>query len=83
MKLHNERWEVSDPQTSVPIAALSGELDEIDPPASMHDWGRYTRGELSFHSFSGDHFFLHTHEDDVLSTISRILVQTSPGEQHG
>jgi medium-chain acyl-[acyl-carrier-protein] hydrolase len=83
MKLHNEHWDVSDSQVNVPIAALSGELDEIDPPGTMRDWGRYTGAAYSFHSFPGDHFFLHGHEKEVLATISSLLGQTSPGDEHG
>ncbi|WP_428265215.1 thioesterase II family protein [Haliangium sp.] len=79
MGLHNQEWVVSERTTAVPIVALSGARDEIDPPESMRDWGRYTSAEFSFHSFPGEHFFLHSDEAEVLATIWEVLGQAGAG----
>lgn len=72
MGLHNQPWD--DPgKVPVPLSALSGTGDEIDPPDTMRDWGRYTSSSFAFHPFSGDHFFLHGQEHEVLDTISRYV----------
>jgi medium-chain acyl-[acyl-carrier-protein] hydrolase len=73
MGLHNEPWDTSPQPVRVPLAALSGTGDEIDPPETMRDWGRYTSAQFAFHPFSGDHFFLHAQEQEVLDTISRYI----------
>ena len=73
MGLHNEPWETSPRPIRSPIAALSGAGDEIDPPHVMRGWGRHTAAELSFHSFPGDHFFLHSDEQEVLRTVAGLI----------
>lgn len=72
MKLHAEAWDARDQQTSVPIAAFSGQSDHIDPPESMRQWGRYTRGRFVFQQFAGGHFFIHSHENLLLARMTEL-----------
>lgn len=77
MGLHNARWQTSDCPVGVPIVALSGEFDTIDPPGTVRGWEQYGRAGFSFHSFAGDHFFLHTHEKEVLDVLAGAMRQAA------
>ncbi|MCH9680074.1 MAG: alpha/beta fold hydrolase [Deltaproteobacteria bacterium] len=67
----SERWGgLNKPRLAVPITALAGEHDPIDPPEKMLEWGSYTEREFSFFTFSGDHFFVHSHEGLVLEHVA-------------
>jgi amino acid adenylation domain-containing protein len=72
MKL-SELWENSAQQINVPIVAFSGLNDSIDPPSNMRGWENYTQAQFSFYTFSGDHFFLHTNEKNLLGTLSTLI----------
>ncbi len=69
----SELWRNSPRRVRVPIAAFSGAVDPIDPPPTMSDWGRYTSASFSFHVLEGDHFFLHSREEELLETLSAQL----------
>jgi medium-chain acyl-[acyl-carrier-protein] hydrolase len=69
-----ETWEGNREQPlNVPITAFSGLEDEIVPPADMKGWEHYTNKEFSFHTFPGDHFFVHSSEEMLLNTLTSQL----------
>ncbi|HWN70404.1 MAG TPA: alpha/beta fold hydrolase [Haliangium sp.] len=59
----------------VPIAAFSGALDPIAPPSDVQEWALHTTLAFSVRDFPGDHFFVHSSEDELLRDLSRILVR--------
>lgn len=66
----SELWEdIPKKQLQTPIVALSGIDDPMDPPSKMDSWALYTTALFSLYQFKGEHFFLHTHEKEVLNLI--------------
>ncbi|MEH2206890.1 MAG: alpha/beta fold hydrolase [Nostoc sp.] len=57
---------------NVPIAAFSGLQDDIDPPDKMVEWKRYTSVDFTFHTLSGNHFFIRSSEALLLDLIANI-----------
>lgn len=68
-----ESWPATGGTIRTPIAALSGAQDPIDPPESMHEWGRYTESPFVFRRFAGDHFFLRRNEAEVLRFVAALI----------
>jgi len=66
---------------SVPITALGGENDPDTRGERLTDWARLTTATCTARWFSGGHFYLHDHVDELLSTIKVTLLGTSRG--HG
>jgi medium-chain acyl-[acyl-carrier-protein] hydrolase len=59
----------------VPISAFCGSLDPIAPPSDVQEWALHTAVSFSAHTYPGDHFFMHSSEDELLRVLSRILSQ--------
>ena len=58
---------------SVPITAIAGQADRQVIPELVRAWQLHTREDLQFRTFSGDHFFLQSHERELLDLIVRTL----------
>lgn len=57
----------------VPLVVFDGDGDlEVDHE-QVDTWARYTRGAYRRHVFEGDHFFLHSRQAQVLTTLSEEL----------
>jgi surfactin synthase thioesterase subunit len=48
------------------------------PTELMHEWFRHTEGSFELRIVPGDHFFLSTSGDLVLSTIREKMLSTPP-----
>ncbi|MFB8759391.1 alpha/beta fold hydrolase [Streptomyces nigra] len=53
-----------------PIVALYGSADDDADGAVMEQWSAYTRSSFVKYEVSGDHFFLHSAEQEIVSRIA-------------
>ncbi|QYX54423.1 alpha/beta fold hydrolase [Pseudomonas sp. S07E 245] len=60
------------PLLRCPLRVLGGETDRASPD-QLQAWSRETLGEFSLQHFPGGHFFIHEHEDRVLSVLTEVL----------
>jgi surfactin synthase thioesterase subunit len=60
-------------RVSCPITAFAGLEDTIIQPAMMEEWARHTDSSFTLHAVPGDHFFLSTSRDLVLSRIRTVM----------
>jgi pyochelin biosynthetic protein PchC len=52
-----------------PVTALVGNGDpEVSIP-NVLDWVRFTQGEFDFRVFTGDHFYLASRQDEVITEV--------------
>lgn len=58
---------------SCPITAFGGESDPIAVRHEIEPWRAHTSASFSLHMLPGDHFFLHSAQDQVLRVISATL----------
>ncbi|KZN44561.1 thioesterase II family protein [Pseudoalteromonas luteoviolacea] len=66
----SELWPDSErTPVNVKITALSGVHDKIDPPLVMQAWQNYTHNNFELICFEGEHFFLHSHQNQLLRQI--------------
>ncbi|MFC7307905.1 thioesterase II family protein [Streptomyces monticola] len=65
-----ETWQPSPGRLPLPIVALCGDGDDIDPYEDMTDWQHHTTKGFAIHTFTSGHFFLHDHERSVVRTIA-------------
>ncbi len=56
-----------------PMAVFSGERDHFVSSEQIQGWRAETSGPFEVHSFAGDHFFLHSHRDEVLAQLGNVL----------
>ena len=54
-----------------PITAFTGVDDQDVPEAQLLEWARHTTGTFKYHCFPGDHFYIETAKDEMLSTLNR------------
>lgn len=57
----------------LPITVFSGIEDEETHDGRLEAWQRHTTAQFSIHEIPGDHFFIHTHEQKLLSLMRRHL----------
>lgn len=55
---------------SVPLTVLSGSNDALSPSEEMSEWRGYTTAAFSHRVFSGGHFFIHDHVDEVATILA-------------
>jgi surfactin synthase thioesterase subunit len=65
-------------QTRCPITAFAGSDDAMISPDLMREWRQHTEVSFDLRILPGDHFFLSTSGDSVLSTIREKMVGTLP-----
>ena len=71
----SELWRFSgEEKLNVPLTIFCGLQDEIDPPAKMDSWRKYTSRKFSCHLFNGGHFFLNHFQ----SQLAHIVVSDLP-----
>lgn len=57
------------------ISVLSGISDPLVNEAGLQGWRDITSGNVQYHSFSGDHFFLRSYMPDILKHICAQLIK--------
>lgn len=60
-------------QVSCPISVLGGAQDEMVPEENLKDWKRFTSSRFSHHMLPGGHFFLNTHQPELLAQVANEL----------
>jgi surfactin synthase thioesterase subunit len=65
-------------QVRCPITALAGSDDAVIAPDVMQEWRRHTEISFDLRIIPGDHFFLSTSGELVLSTIREKMLSTLP-----
>jgi medium-chain acyl-[acyl-carrier-protein] hydrolase len=69
------RYEPGPPLTC-PIVAVGGLHDEEVSREALEAWREQTRGNFTMHLFNGDHFFINTHQRELVETVARALYNT-------
>jgi surfactin synthase thioesterase subunit len=62
----------------LPIHCFHGVDDHVVMSDEMNGWEHKTRGECRFHEIDGDHFFIATHEQELLGRIGALLHAAAP-----
>ncbi|MFK2889778.1 thioesterase II family protein [Dyella flagellata] len=60
----------SHPPVACPITAFGGEQDHAVNADWLQEWSRYTSSSFRRQMFPGGHFFISTHEKEVLSAVN-------------
>ncbi|MEM7198642.1 MAG: alpha/beta fold hydrolase [Planctomycetota bacterium] len=69
-----EAWhELPRCRITTPLAAFAGTDDAMATPRKMREWACYADGGFTFTPFQGDHFFLHQHPRQLVSTLTSML----------
>lgn len=56
---------------SMPISVFGGALDRSVPVADLQEWNRLSDDYCKIYTFTGDHFFIFSEQDKLLSEINR------------
>jgi medium-chain acyl-[acyl-carrier-protein] hydrolase len=69
---------VAGPPLNCPISAFGGLRDQEVSREQLKAWREHTNASFALRMFPGDHFFIHTAEQLLLTTISKELNQNLP-----
>lgn len=64
-----------------PIIAIGGSEDSEAEYQHIVEWKRYTDNKFLCHVFSGGHFYIWDHEDEVIGMIKRLIDEVENGEK--
>lgn len=66
----------ADPQNVIDsdITVFCGDCDKIVGRAECSEWKRYTNGNVSIKEYSGDHFFIKQHIQEICASINQCVV---------
>lgn len=53
-----------------PIIAMCGDCDKKETISNMKSWERYTESKVSYAEFTGNHFYLNEHIEDIRNLLS-------------
>jgi medium-chain acyl-[acyl-carrier-protein] hydrolase len=67
--IENYRYASSEHRMGCPIIAFGGLDDSHVDRIRLESWGHYTSGSFKSHYFSGDHFFINTAHQSVITSI--------------
>lgn len=65
----------SDEKLNLPIIGFAGRQDRMVNEAGLEGWQYQTTARYERHLFPGNHFFIHTHTEELLALIARSLCQ--------
>ena len=68
-----ETWDPSPGRIAVPILALAGEHDDIDPHVDMLGWQHHTTREFAIQQFPAGHFLILERPEAVMAAIAARL----------
>lgn len=66
-----------DVTVTCPITVLNGDADPETTPSEARAWERHTTGTCTLRTFSGGHFFITNHTDEVIGLLREHFVATS------
>lgn len=58
---------------SCPVTVLTGDIDPRTTDEEARDWKRHTSADCAVREFSGGHFFLNEHQEEIAEIISETL----------
>lgn len=61
------------PKLDVPMSILAGRGDDYETPEQSEGWQEETDGPCALHWFDGDHFFIHSECQRVLSHVNQTM----------
>ena len=70
---HDYRYQ-SGPPLSMPISVLAGRADNLGGGADVSGWAKETTAESTVHWFDGNHFFINSHQDDVVARVRQDML---------
>ena len=74
--VHDYRYR-SGPRLTMPISVLAGRSDHHGGGSDVGKWADETTAETSVHWFDGDHFFINSHQQEVIARVREdMLSQT-------
>jgi surfactin synthase thioesterase subunit len=73
-ELNETYTHIAGPRVRCPITALGGETDSLAPADELGAWKDLGSAQFSSRSFSGDHFFVHQRESDVLRLMESTIM---------
>ncbi len=62
-----------DTPLDLPFAIFHGREDQVVASDELVGWAAHTTARCTFHAFDGDHFFIHSAQASVISTIEECL----------
>jgi medium-chain acyl-[acyl-carrier-protein] hydrolase len=71
------RYDSSSPPLNCAIAVYGGTLDHEVPPEMLWPWKELTTAGFSLHLLAGDHFFLRSHEAELLKLVREELLRAA------
>ncbi|MGH8605637.1 MAG: thioesterase II family protein, partial [Gammaproteobacteria bacterium] len=66
----------------VDVVLYGGKGDAIVPERDLLAWQDVFDGDINYHSFDGDHFFIHHSRGDVISSMKKILAPARSTDRH-
>lgn len=63
------------PALEIPFSVFGGLRDEDVPREDLQPWSEHTRSTFQLRMLPGDHFFLHSDEDDLLRLVAEELAR--------
>jgi medium-chain acyl-[acyl-carrier-protein] hydrolase len=66
------RFTPGEPITA-PVYLFGGARDPVVPEQDLLGWGDLCEGEVYYRRFAGDHFFIHSHRDQLIALIKEAL----------
>jgi len=76
--VHDYRYRPG-PRLTMPITVLAGRMDNHGDGTDVGRWAEETMVETSVHWFDGDHFFINSHQQDVIARVHKDML--SPGKE--
>lgn len=76
LTMHETYKYTTDEPLDCPILAFTGRDDTLVNSKDLIAWREQTKKQLVVHTFSGDHFFLHSSQEVVLRILSQELTKT-------
>lgn len=66
-----------DASVSCPITAYIGDEDEIGTLERVEPWSRRTTGEFTLREFTGHHFYINDHLNELAADIESAVAKTA------
>lgn len=72
----------NDERLSCPVTAFGGSDDEESHDGRLDAWAMQTSGSFGRHIFEGDHFFIHSRQQEIVAVIDRRLRALIAAQRH-
>ena len=65
------------PSLSSAISVYGGRNDSVVSQSALEGWRQHTSGQFELAMFEGDHFFVHSHTEDLIVRVAEALASTA------